>query len=149
MLICLRQQRTLSDCNHSEVSFDLLTRICVRYATAQPDRKQTAATVSLSFSSKDLRNWLKERRELEEQRRTNGGGEQAVVAGKTIIKRKRGSSEQSRPQQHGKCRSTVYKVCGSWDLNGYLEENEPLMLVGGSYGYVCPVVYCKHGCQFH
>jgi hypothetical protein len=29
-----------------------------------------------------------------------------------------------------------------------LEENEPLMLVGGSYGYLCPVVYCKHGCQF-
>jgi hypothetical protein len=26
--VCLWQQRTLSDCNHSEVSFDLLTRIC-------------------------------------------------------------------------------------------------------------------------
>jgi hypothetical protein len=75
----------------------LLGSVITRYTTAQPDPKQTAATVSLSFSSRDLRNWLKERRELEEERRTNGGGEQAVVAGKTIIKRKRDSSEQSRP----------------------------------------------------
>jgi hypothetical protein len=81
--------------------YDARITVCPRL---RPDRKQTAATVSLFFSSKDLRNWLKERRELEEERRTNGGGEQAVVAGKTIIKRKRDSSEQSRPQQHGKCR---------------------------------------------
>ncbi len=75
----------------------LLGSVITRYTTAQPDPKQTAATVSLSFSSRDLRNWLKERRELEEERRTNGGGEQAVVACKTVIKRKRDSSEQSRP----------------------------------------------------
>jgi hypothetical protein len=54
----------------------------------QPDRKQTAATFSLSFSSKELRNWLKERRVVEEERWINGGGEQAVVAGKLSSKGK-------------------------------------------------------------
>jgi hypothetical protein len=37
MLICLWQQGTLSDCNHSEISFHLLTRICdhtVHHCTA-------------------------------------------------------------------------------------------------------------------
>jgi hypothetical protein len=32
-----------------------------------------------------------------------------------------------------------------WKL-GFEWENEPLMLVGGSYGYVHPIIYCKHGC---
>jgi hypothetical protein len=46
----------------------------------------------------------KKKGESWKERRTNGGGEQAPVAGKTIIKRERDSSEQSWPQQHGKCR---------------------------------------------
>jgi hypothetical protein len=41
-----------------------------------------------------------------------------------------------------------YSVQGMWKL-GSEWENEPQMVVGGNYGYVHPVVYCKHGCQFH
>ncbi len=35
----------------------LLGSAITQYTTAQPNREETAAIVSLSFSSKDVRNW--------------------------------------------------------------------------------------------